>query len=659
VERFKAYVLKNFEQLFVLTVLVTVVIVYYFLPNKIAFLNFYYLPVLLAGYVLGRKSAALGSFLCFLIVLFYAVIHPDDFVIQESKTAIHLSIIIWGCFLILVGITFGTIYEKFREKYEETLILNTKLQEQHNELEKANMLLEDYNVNLEEKIKERTVELEESNRNIERLKAKIEEALYSTMDYDVVQLIIKDQLRNEKLRISVLFSDLIDFTTYTENHNPETVVEELNRFFAAMEPILLKYRGHIDKYIGDGIMCEFGAPLDYATHTLQSVLAAIKMQEKLAQLQFPWNMRIGICTGAAVTGMIGAKRRAYTAVGDVVNLAARLENRCPPGKVLIDDETYQSVAPFIVAERIRDVRDDHADDAPLQRSLQQGLKELRRRPNDIRTLFEVGTTYYRMRDVENALYYYEKVLALEPENVEAKVAYAEANLNRDKYEKVYIEGKSKRVSVYEVQHIKDPMLDRNKIPESFYVKYKGLEDVIDIPADIILPVEALDGSIGRAKVVAFVAYAIADVLGLHEQEKQDLIVGAYFSDIGKEIIPPNILTRAGRLNENEVREIEKHPAEGTRILRHLGYTSEAILDIVFYHHETYHGRGYPTGRSGETIPLGARIVAVVDTYDALTSLRPYRERWERRVALQEINRESDSGRFDPRVVQALLKLLDV
>lgn len=657
-ERFKTYVLKNFEQIFVLTVLVTVVAVYYFLPNKIAFLNFYYLPVLLAGYVLGKKSAALGSLLCFLMVLFYAVLYPTDFVIPASQAAVFLSIITWGCFLVLVGITFGTIHEKFKEKYEETLVLNLRLQEQHHELEQANALLEDYNVNLEEKIKERTMELEESNRNIERLKIKIEEALYSTMDYEVVQLIIKNQLRNEKLRISVMFSDLIDFTTYTENHHPETVVEELNRFFAAMEPVLLKYRGHIDKYIGDGIMCEFGAPIDYATHPLQAVLAAIKMQEKLAQLQFPWKMRIGICTGATVTGMIGSKRRAYTAVGDMVNLAARLEKRCPPGKVLIDGETYQSVAPFVAAEKVRDVREDHENDATLQKSLQQGLQELERRPDDVQVLFDVGTTYYHMRDIEHALYYYEKILTLDPENVEAKVAYAEANLNRDKYEKVSIEGKSKRVSVYEVQHIKDPMLDRNKIPESFYITYKGLEDVINLPEDIILPVEALDGSLGRAKVVTFISYAIADLLGLHEQEKQDLIIGASFSDLGKEIIPHNILTRVGRLNENEVREIEKHPAEGTRMLRNMGYTSEAVLDIVLYHHETYDGRGYPSGRSGDAIPLGARIVAVVDTYDALTSWRPYRERWERHVALQEIHREGENGRFDPRIVQALVELLE-
>src|SRR5207244_5672372 len=155
--------------------------------------------------------------------------------------------------------------------------LEVKVRDRTEELNRANASLKDYTENLEYKVTERTEELEKSKHSIEALKAKVEEALYATMDSSVVKLLIEGRLRNEKRNVSILFSDLVGFTTHSEQNPPEIVIRDLNRYIGDMEPILLAYRGHIDRYMGDGIMCEFGAPLDYETYRILSVLAALKM----------------------------------------------------------------------------------------------------------------------------------------------------------------------------------------------------------------------------------------------------------------------------------------------------------------------------------------------------------------------------------------------
>src|SRR3989454_3766915 len=114
--------------------------------------------------------------------------------------------------------------------------LEVKVRERTEELNRANATLKDYAENLEYKVKERTEELEKSKQSIESLKAKVEEALYSTMDSSVVKLIIEGRLRNEKRNVSVLFSDLVGFTTHSEQNPPEVVIRDLNRYIGDMEP---------------------------------------------------------------------------------------------------------------------------------------------------------------------------------------------------------------------------------------------------------------------------------------------------------------------------------------------------------------------------------------------------------------------------------------
>src|SRR5207245_2430174 len=188
----------------------------------------------------------------------------------DPQIALYLQVLTWGSFLVLAGAVVGGLHEKLAREFETTRRQNEVLQKQQDELNvvnvalkasadnlaflnqelhhahvalkdysenlevkvrerteelnRANATLKDYAENLEYKVKERTEELEKSKQSIESLKAKVEEALYSTMDSSVVKLIIEGRLRNEKRNVSVLFSDLVGFTTHSEQNPPEVVI---------------------------------------------------------------------------------------------------------------------------------------------------------------------------------------------------------------------------------------------------------------------------------------------------------------------------------------------------------------------------------------------------------------------------------------------------
>jgi HD-GYP domain-containing protein (c-di-GMP phosphodiesterase class II) len=91
----------------------------------------------------------------------------------------------------------------------------------------------------------------------------------------------------------------------------------------------------------------------------------------------------------------------------------------------------------------------------------------------------------------------------------------------------------------------------------------------------------------------------------------------------------------------------------------MGYQNNAIFEIIEASHESFGGSGYPLGISGDQIPMGARILAVADTYNALTSWRPYRDRWDHRAAFAEMKRDAKKGKFDPEVMETLGKLLQM
>jgi HD-GYP domain-containing protein (c-di-GMP phosphodiesterase class II) len=126
-------------------------------------------------------------------------------------------------------------------------------------------------------------------------------------------------------------------------------------------------------------------------------------------------------------------------------------------------------------------------------------------------------------------------------------------------------------------------------------------------------------------------------------------------DIGKMALPDSILLKPGPLSEEEWRVMRLHPEYARQMLSPISYLAQA-MDIPYRHHERWDGSGYPGGMRGEEIPLSARLFAVVDVWDALTSDRPYRKAWDRERTLEYLR--DQSGRlFDPRAVGLLLEVL--
>jgi adenylate cyclase len=175
------------------------------------------------------------------------------------------------------------------------------------------------------------------------------------------------QLGGQKRDITVLFSDVVGFTTYSENHQPEEVVAILNEYLGAMTDVVLKWEGILDKFIGDAIVVFWGAPMKQDDHAERGVRCALEMQERLDQLRQKWEAEgktplasgIGLNSGEAIVGNIGAegKKMDYTVIGDHVNLGARVEGltRRYDARILITEYTLERLRPAIAVGQFRGV----------------------------------------------------------------------------------------------------------------------------------------------------------------------------------------------------------------------------------------------------------------------------------------------------------------
>jgi two-component system response regulator RpfG len=150
--------------------------------------------------------------------------------------------------------------------------------------------------------------------------------------------------------------------------------------------------------------------------------------------------------------------------------------------------------------------------------------------------------------------------------------------------------------------------------------------------------------------------ALADAFGLNEDEAEIIELSAPLHDIGKIGTPDSILLKSGKLNNEEMKVMRRHPHVGYQILE--DSPSKYLQkggEIALSHHEHFDGSGYPNGLVGDEIPLAARIVAIADVFDALTSVRPYKEAWSFDKAFKYICEESGKH-FDPELVNAMVKI---
>lgn len=196
------------------------------------------------------------------------------------------------------------------------------------------------------------------------------------------------------------------------------------------------------------------------------------------------------------------------------------------------------------------------------------------------------------------------------------------------------------------QHLEQKVDEQTKsIREAFLNSVKSLAYAL----------EAKDKyTIGHSQRVTEIAILIADALGMTQESIEKIKLAGLIHDIGKIGIRESILDKPGQLTEEEYQHIKSHPDIGERILSPIIEDKE-VLFMVKHHHERYDGKGYPDGLKAENIPVGARILAIADSYDAMTSARPYRDVMSTEAACYEIAR-CKATQFDPVIADSFLRV---
>ncbi len=193
----------------------------------------------------------------------------------------------------------------------------------------------------------------------------LRETLNRYLSPQVVEHLLESQdrgvLRSRRREVTVLFADLRGFTTFAELRAPEEVVEVLNQYLEVMVHAVFAHQGMLDKFLGDGLLAIFGTPLPLADHSHHAVQAALAMQQAVAALNATRQQQglptlvvgIGINSGEAIVGNIGSlQRMEYTVVGDMVNVAQRLQSQAEGGTILLSEEVLQQMQAVVSADEI-------------------------------------------------------------------------------------------------------------------------------------------------------------------------------------------------------------------------------------------------------------------------------------------------------------------
>ncbi len=234
------------------------------------------------------------------------------------------------------------------------------------------------------------------------------------------------QFGGERREMTVLFSDIRSFTTYSEAHSPEEVVDQLSEYLTAMVDVIFANQGTLDKFVGDEIMALFGAPLYYEDHALRACRTAVEMLDRLKELHEKWRSEgkpllrfgVGINTGKMIVGNLGSKQLFdYTVIGDNVNVGARLEgtNKKYGTSILMSESTYLEVKNDVVAREI-DMVKVKGKTKPLRIYELMAVGDA---PPDLRELagrFEEALQLYRQRRWSDALQLFYKLLKQYPDD---------------------------------------------------------------------------------------------------------------------------------------------------------------------------------------------------------------------------------------------------
>lgn len=228
-------------------------------------------------------------------------------------------------------------------------------QERSELLDRTNRDLQHLNDTLESKVRDRTAELTQAFADLERRKRQHEELLAHMAPVDLIPLMVEGRLQASRLTATVMFTDLSGFTAFSAGMEPDEVFAHLNHYFAWLGDVTSRYRGYVNKTMGDGTMILFGVPVASPSHATDAVVAALTLQANAAST-ISLAMRIGISSGVITAGMLGPRNKSmYDILGETVNLAQRMEGSAPLGGIVVTPATAELIQPYFVTEALPDL----------------------------------------------------------------------------------------------------------------------------------------------------------------------------------------------------------------------------------------------------------------------------------------------------------------
>lgn len=277
-----------------------------------------------------------------------------------------------------------------------------------------------------------TVEYRTERRQRRQLRAVFDKYMAAEVVDEIMRNPEAIRLGGEKKELSMFFSDVEGFTSISEKLTPETLVELLNKYLSAMTDVILRHRGNVNKYLGDGIMAIFGAPRGDPNHASLACFAALDSQSELAKRRELWkaegrpeiSARIGINSGWVVVGNMGSQARLeYTVMGDAVNLASRLEgaNKFYDTLILLGPRTYELAAQDIEAREVDRMRVKGKEEPVVVYELLARKGDLSAEQHHVIETYLGGLEAYQRRDFKSAEVQFEAALALDPRDGPSRV----------------------------------------------------------------------------------------------------------------------------------------------------------------------------------------------------------------------------------------------